>query len=112
MAELRVEGCSCSFDASTADQITECDTHRALRAELIDVMNTAADRMEKATATIDRLTAEVSKLRAALSNLIYVKNWKDTHGKDEAYQVLQPAAWDAAKSALQRATDSGTESPK
>lgn len=63
-------------------------------------------------ATVQSLTAEVSRLRAALSNLVYVKDWKDKYGKDETYRVLQPASWEAARKALLKNPDSGRQNPQ
>jgi hypothetical protein len=39
-------------------------------------------------------------LREALSNLVKLKDYKDTHGKDEYYEKNQPLAWEAARTAL------------
>lgn len=49
---------------------------------------------------ITRLQSENERLREALENLIQLKDWKDKYGKDEHYTKHQPAAWEAARAAL------------
>jgi hypothetical protein len=49
---------------------------------------------------VDGLQSENERLREVLENLIQLKDWKDKYGKDEHYTKHQPAAWDAARAAL------------
>ena len=49
------------------------------------------------------LQAAAPDLLEALQNLLQLKEWKDKHGKDEHYQQAQPIAWEAAKTAIDKA---------
>jgi len=49
---------------------------------------------------IKELETANRQLRTTLQNLVKLKKYKDTHGKDEHYKQNQPLAWAAAEKAL------------
>jgi len=66
-------------------------------AEIVDLKQNSAYYWQLEAYAKD---AEILRLREALENLVALKEWKDRYGKDDHYTALQPAAWKAAKAAL------------
>jgi hypothetical protein len=73
------------------------DMGRGLHQSCPDAWHEAAARQLDYLAGQGR---EVERLRAVLSNLVWVKDYKDRNGKDSTYRTVQSAAWEAARAAL------------
>jgi len=48
----------------------------------------------------EELKERINELERGLQELIRVKHYKDTYGKDGHYNIIQPIAWEQAKKLL------------